>query len=553
MTEARTAFVLGGGGLLGAAEVGMMAALLQHGISPDLIVGTSIGALNGALLAADPSPSGVRRIEALWENSVADGTFGSSLRNRVSALASQRGVAASSPGPLRRLLAANLPVTLIEELPVEFSCVAASVERAAEHWFTEGPIIPAVLASAALPGMYPPVEIDGEHYLDGGLVNSIPLDRARKLGAERAFVLQVGRIEQPLRAPTRPWEVPMVALEVTRRARFHASLERALESMEVHVLPTGGLAPKPTERANFDPFDTSRVAERMLAAREATEAYLVEHGLIPPHRRLPGVERRPRCTTLHDGLPSGRRAVTLPLPSYWVRRLVLDPLVWFAGFWLLVMALPYLVILLAVLSFVLPGKWRLLRLTGFAIVYLASEIVLLPLALITWLLSGFGRRLEEDRWIEFHYRVLDQVLRVLFWFGSRQFSLTMTTDGPPLPGDDDDPTTTEHPLLVLSRHGGPGDSFLLVHEILSWSGRRPRIVLKDTLQFDPMIDVYLNRLPTRFLDPGSIAQGASLGGHRPARGDDASAGRAAHLPRGWQRHPASADPGHPAVARERTS
>ena len=189
---------------------------------------------------------------------------------------------------------------------------------------------------------------------------------------------------------------------------------------------------------------------------------------------------------------------------------MLHPLVWFAGFWLLVMALPYLVILLAVLSFVLPGKWRLLRLTGFAIVYLASEIVLLPLALITWLLSGFGRRLEEDRWIEFHYRVLDQVLRVLFWFGSRQFSLTMTTDGPPLPGDDDDPTTTEHPLLVLSRHGGPGDSFLLVHEILSWSGRRPRIVLKDTLQFDPMIDVYLNRLPTRFLDPGSIAQGASL-------------------------------------------
>jgi NTE family protein len=280
MAATRTAFVLGGGGLLGSAEVGMMSVLLDNGITPDVIVGTSIGALNGALLAADPTPAGVRRIEALWEHSVADGSFGSSLRSRVSALARQRGVAASSPGPLRRLLEANLTCSLIEELPVQFACVAASVERAAEHWFTEGPIVPAVLASAALPGMYPPVEIDGEHYLDGGLVNSIPLDRARKLGAERAFVLQVGRIEQPLRAPTRPWEVPIVALEVTRRARFHAALSRALESMEVHVLPTGGLAPKPTDRANFDPFDTSRVGERMQAAREATQRYLADHGLL---------------------------------------------------------------------------------------------------------------------------------------------------------------------------------------------------------------------------------------------------------------------------------
>src|SRR3954447_2948999 len=138
MTQ-RTAFVLGGGGLLGSAEVGMLAALLDQGITPDLIVGTSIGALNGALLAADASPAGVRRLEALWEHSVADGSFGSSLRNRVSALASPRGVAASSPAPLRRLLEANLPVTLIEDLPVQFACVAASIERAAEHWFTEGP------------------------------------------------------------------------------------------------------------------------------------------------------------------------------------------------------------------------------------------------------------------------------------------------------------------------------------------------------------------------------------------------------------------------------
>ncbi|HYN55944.1 MAG TPA: patatin-like phospholipase family protein [Motilibacterales bacterium] len=271
----RTAFVLGGGGVLGAAEVGMLGALLEAGIVPDLVLGTSIGAMNGALIAADPTAAGARRIEALWVHAVTEGPLGRSLRDRVSAIASTRARAVSQSGPLRQMLAEKLPER-IEDLPVEFACVAASIERAAEHWFTEGPLVPAVLASAALPGLYPPVEIGGEHFLDGGLVNSIPLDRARKMGASRAFVLQVGRIEQPLSAPQKPWEVPMVAFEVARRARFTASLARSREEIEVHVLPTGGIAPRATDRANFDTFDMSRVAERMQVARAASAAYLAE-------------------------------------------------------------------------------------------------------------------------------------------------------------------------------------------------------------------------------------------------------------------------------------
>lgn len=157
---------------------------------------------------------------------------------------------------------------------MQFACVAASMERAAEHWFTAGPIVPAVLASCALPGLYPPVQVDAEHFLDGGLVNSIPLDRARKQDAERAFVLHVGRIEQPLAPPVRPWEVPIVAFEVARRARFNASLAKAAGLMEVHVLPTGGIAPKPTQRANFDTMDMSRVAERIETAYQASAQYL---------------------------------------------------------------------------------------------------------------------------------------------------------------------------------------------------------------------------------------------------------------------------------------
>ena len=99
-----------------------------------------------------------------------------------------------------------------------------------------------LLASCAVPGILPPVEIGGEHYIDGGIVNSIPVSRAVTLGAQRIFVLQVGRVEQALRPPRRPWEVGLVAFEIARRHRFAHDLNSLPEGIELHVLPTGGSA-----------------------------------------------------------------------------------------------------------------------------------------------------------------------------------------------------------------------------------------------------------------------------------------------------------------------
>lgn len=198
------------------------------------------------------------------------------------------------------------------------------------------------------------------------------------------------------------------------------------------------------------------------------------------------------------------------VPPRWVRRLLLQPLFWVAGVWLFVAAIPAIVLLVAVLSFALPGKLRPLRLLGFALVYLAVEIVGLAAALLTWIASGFGWAIRRPAFVTAHYAILRAGLVTLFWFGRRYFHLTVRSEGPMLPGDDGDPGTTELPLLVMSRHAGPGDSFLLVHEILSWAGRRPRIVLKHTLQLDPFIDVVLNRLPMRFVDPAAAQQGESL-------------------------------------------
>jgi NTE family protein len=267
-----TAFVLGGGGVLGAGEVGMLRALLEAGVVPDLVVGTSVGAVNGAFLAADPTPAATLRLAELWRELSADGgVFAGSWGARVgTALRSRTHLHTSDP--LRALLAAHLPVARVEDLAVPFQCVAAAVERAAEHWFDSGPLVEAVLASAAVPGLLPPVRIGDEHYLDGGLVNSIPVSRAVELGATTVWVLQVGRVEQPLTVPTRPWEVALVAFEIARRHRFAADMARLPADVVVHVLPNGGEVPEGLAQLRYR--DARRVSRRVELAHAATTAYL---------------------------------------------------------------------------------------------------------------------------------------------------------------------------------------------------------------------------------------------------------------------------------------
>jgi NTE family protein len=235
------AFVLGGGGVLGAHEVGMLRALAERGVEPDLVLGTSIGAVNGAFYAADPTLSGVERLIELWRDpSWAERSAGATLR-RLGTLA-RSGTHLQSLAEMRTRLHELLPVRRVEELPVQFQCVAASIERAAEHWFETGALADVVLASCAVPGILPPVAIEGEHFIDGGIVNSIPVSRAVSLGARRIYVLQVGRLEQALKPPRWPWEVGLVAFEVARRHRFAHDLHSLPEGIELHVLPTGGSA-----------------------------------------------------------------------------------------------------------------------------------------------------------------------------------------------------------------------------------------------------------------------------------------------------------------------
>jgi NTE family protein len=269
----RTAFVLGGGGLLGAHEVGMLAALADAGIKPDLVLGTSIGAINGVFVAADPD-SAAKRLETVWRSEVVRTAFRGSLIGRLGTLA-RSGTHVHSNLPLRRLLQEHLPEQRIERLAVPFQCVAACVERAAAHWFQSGLIVPAVLASAAVPGLLPPVRIGGEHFFDGGLVHSIPVGRAVQLGARRIYVLHVGRIERPLAVPRKPWEVGLVAFEIARRHRFFEEMSTLPDDVTVHVLPAGADG-KGADMSQLRYRDFSRVERHIDRARAATTAYLAD-------------------------------------------------------------------------------------------------------------------------------------------------------------------------------------------------------------------------------------------------------------------------------------
>ena len=268
----RTAFVLGGGGLLGAVEVGMLRALAEAGIEPDVVLGTSVGALNGALLAAHPGPGIIDRLVALWETAAASKQVYGDRAVRQVTRAVRTGTHLHSAKPLRDLLRAELGDRTFADLPVEFQCCAASIERAAEHWFTEGRVVDAVMASAAVPGLLRPARVGEEHFLDGGIVNSIPVGRAVEVGADRIFVLQVGRVDRPLKPPTKPWEVARVSFEIARRHRFHREMAALPEHVTAHVLPTGGGSARDDSLLSYRDFKA--VMRRIDEAYRETSTYL---------------------------------------------------------------------------------------------------------------------------------------------------------------------------------------------------------------------------------------------------------------------------------------
>ncbi len=256
----RTAFVLSGGGNLGALQVGMVRALFERRIEPDLILGCSVGALNGSAIAADPSLVMVGRLQEM-------GVPLTHQEVRMAVQLARKGVAIHDNANLRRVIESVLPGGRFEDLAVPFQCIATALVEGTETWFDSGPLVDPIIASSAIPAVYPPVEIDGIKYLDGAIVNDVPVSRAVELGCDRIFVLHVGAWDRPRPEPKRPIDMATYAYWLARRSRFQRDLASIPANIEVLVLPPGS-----TPLIKYNDFGHSD--EMITSAYQATCAFL---------------------------------------------------------------------------------------------------------------------------------------------------------------------------------------------------------------------------------------------------------------------------------------
>jgi 1-acyl-sn-glycerol-3-phosphate acyltransferase len=184
------------------------------------------------------------------------------------------------------------------------------------------------------------------------------------------------------------------------------------------------------------------------------------------------------------------------MPPVWVRRVVLAPIVVALAIVLLT-TLPVWLIVAVAASPLVPGHLRVPRLVWLAIVYVVWDAAALVALAVLWVASGFGWKIRTPGFQRAHYVLTGRFLAVLFWLA--RWSLHLAVD---VVGTDPDTARPGRPEIVVSRHAGPGDSVILIHALVNWFDREPRIVLKATLQWDPTVDVLLNRLPNRFISPG---------------------------------------------------
>jgi len=290
----RRAFVLSGGGNLGALQVGMLKALAEFELEPDVILGCSVGAINGAGAALMPGFEGVRRLEEFWTRPDGEDVMpGSRLPPIVQML--RRGEALHTGSGLRARLAELLgPESTFDDLKVPFQCVAADVDSAVETWFEEGELIPPIVASAAMPAVFPTVVIGGRRYLDGGAINNVPISRAIDLGCREIYVLHVGVHGRPDTTIRRPLDAALQAYWVARNARFANDLANLPDGVEAVILPPGE---RPEVR--FDDFSQS--AELMRRGHRNAVRFL-EHrvggGPAPADRLRLGIRQRTRMNEI---------------------------------------------------------------------------------------------------------------------------------------------------------------------------------------------------------------------------------------------------------------
>lgn len=229
------ALVLSGGSVFGAVQVGQARALLEAGYTPELIVGCSVGALNGVFLASRPDVERVAELEAIWTSLRSADVFGvRSVRTLANMVAGREYLC--RPDALQRLIGRFCPVEDLAELSCPLEVVTTDLDVAAPVWWSSGPAVDVLVASTALPGVFPPVVLDGHRHVDGGVLVPVPVARAVQAGARQIFVCDVSTRSRP-RLPGRLGALATL-LEAFNVARFSGDQNpEPADDQRVTVLP----------------------------------------------------------------------------------------------------------------------------------------------------------------------------------------------------------------------------------------------------------------------------------------------------------------------------
>ena len=276
-----TVFVFAGGGSHGAVQVGMLRALVAAGVTPDFVVGTSVGAINGVFFASDPTTAGVERLGRIWVGIERRDVYPLAPYGWLKAVFGGR-THLLNPAGLRSVLARHLPVKRLEDTTIPCAVIAASVIDGSEVVLSSGSAVEAVLGSASIPVLLPPVRIEGRDVIDGAIANNTGISTALALGAARVIVLPTGfscAVNDP---PRNAVAMALHVVSVLLARQLVNEAERHAHRAPIIIVPP--LCPMPVSS-----YDFSRGAWLQEEAAEATSHWLATGGLerttVPPSMR----------------------------------------------------------------------------------------------------------------------------------------------------------------------------------------------------------------------------------------------------------------------------
>lgn len=299
-----TAFVLSGGGSLGAVQVGMLQALGAHGVQPDLLIGTSVGAVNAAWVAGHGmSSTSLAGLARVWSRLHRRDVFDVDAVRAVLAVTGRTASLCSGRG-LQSLVGAHAGISRLEEACVPVHLVATDLLGGEEVLLSSGEVVPAVLASAAIPGVFPPVEVDGRHLVDGGVAHHTAVSRAVDLGADDIYVLPAGYPCALPEPPSSALGIAVQALTLLIQQRLIGEVARFAGAATIRVLPP--LCPLAISAADF-----SQGEHLVRRGRSATDTWLAAGGTdLPEQERFLGLHH-------HSERPAtGQRTDSLGSPSH---------------------------------------------------------------------------------------------------------------------------------------------------------------------------------------------------------------------------------------------